>query len=89
MQQHKGIDRATHQADCEANVRMTEPLPARRQRDGNREAIVRQVFDMRRYTREEHERGDAAGWRLEAGWFRRMGGLEWAWFRREVEDGKT
>ncbi len=68
---------------------MTEWLQAGRHAGVKPGPTGRRVFDIRRFTREEHERGDAAGWRLEAGWFRRMSGLEWAWFRREVEDGKT
>ena len=50
---------------------------------------MRRVFDMQRFTREEHERGQTAGWRFEAGWFVRMSGLTWAWFSREVEDGEA
>ena len=47
------------------------------------------TFGMRRFTRQEHNRGDTAGWRLEVGWFRRVSGLEWGWFRHEVEDEET
>ncbi len=56
------------------------------QRDGESEAIVRRVLDMRRFTREEHEHGDTAGWRYEVGWFVRMSGLTWAWFSRDSEE---
>ena len=45
-----------------------------------------QPFEMRRFTRHEHERGDTTGWRFEAGWFIRMSGLTWAWFSREIEE---
>ena len=48
-----------------------------------------QSFDVRRFTRKEHTRGDTAGWRFEAGWFRYMSGLTWAWFGREVIEEKT
>ena len=41
-------------------------------------------FEVVRFTRQEHEHGDTAGWRFDAGWFRRMSGLEWAWFSREI-----
>jgi hypothetical protein len=59
--------------------------------EADRRAMMQETrgFDVRRFTREEHERGDTAGWRLEVGWFTRSGGLVWAWFRREVEDGQT
>ena len=55
----------------------------------NRETRVRQVFEVQRFTREDHEQGLTEGWRLYGGWERRMGGLVWAWFRREVEDDET
>lgn len=61
----------------------------RRQLHGDREAIVRELFDVRRFTREEHERGNSTGWRFEAGWFERASGLTWAWFSREVQRGET
>jgi len=80
---HKGIGCATDQADCEANVGMTNSLQGCRQHDGDPEAMVSRVFDVRRFTKEEVERGDAAGWRLWCGWFERASGLRWAWFRRE------
>ncbi len=44
------------------------------------------VLDVRRFTRQDHERGDTTGWRFEAGWFVRMSGLQWAWFsKKEVQ----
>ena len=45
--------------------------------------------NFHRFTRLEHDHGDTTGWRFEAGWFQRVSGLEWAWFRREVEDEET
>ena len=68
---------------------MTEPLQAGRQRDGDPEAMVSRSFQVRRVTREEHERGETAGWRLWCGWFERDGGLRWAWFRKDEDDGTT
>ncbi len=47
------------------------------------------MFEVHRFTREEHDRGDTTDWHFDAGWFRRVSGLEWAWFRREVEDEET
>jgi hypothetical protein len=35
-----------------------------------------------RFTREQHERGETAGWRFEIGWYERASGLRWAWFSR-------
>ena len=49
---------------------------------------LRTTFFVHRFTREEHERGDTTGWRFEVGWCRRMSGLEWAWFSREINNGK-
>ena len=46
------------------------------------------MVTVRRFTREEHERGETAGWRFEAGQFRYMSGLEWAWFSREITEWK-
>ena len=43
------------------------------------------TLDLRRFTRQQHERGDTTGWRFEAGWFERDSGLQWAWFSREVQ----
>ena len=42
-------------------------------------------YEVRRFTREEHDRGDTAGWRLQAGWFERASGLRWAWFSRDAD----
>jgi len=62
--------------------------PARK--EGDREAIAPpRAWDVQRFTKEEHEHGDTAGWRFEIGWYRRMGGVTWAWFRREVDDETT
>ncbi len=47
------------------------------------------VFEIQRFTRHEHTRGDTAGWRFEAGWFVRMSGLEWAWFSKEIREWKS
>jgi hypothetical protein len=66
---------------------MTTTLQAGRQEaqvNGDSEAMV--AFDVRRFTKEEVERGEARGWRLWCGWFERASGLTWAWFRRDVED---
>ncbi len=49
---------------------------------GDGEAIA----EYQRFNREEVERGEAAGWRFEVGWFQRAGGLQWAWFSRGVGD---
>ncbi len=46
-------------------------------------------YEVRRFTRREHVQGMTTDWRLEVGWFRRMSGLEWAWFSRETVDGET
>jgi hypothetical protein len=61
-------------------------LQDRRQDDGDCAAIVGEFMC---FTRQEHERGDTAGWRFEGPWHVRASGLEWAWFRREVDDGET
>ena len=45
-----------------------------------------QPVDVRAFTRQEHERQLTRGWRFEAGWFRRMSGLEWAWFNRAIKE---
>ena len=50
--------------------------------------MPRRMFDVHRFTRLEHDRGDTAGWRLEAGRFERMSGLGWAWFSRDIDDNK-
>ena len=50
---------------------------------------VGRVFEVRRFTHYEHECGETDGWRVYSAWYRRMSGLEWAWFRREVEDGEA
>jgi len=68
---------------------VSEPLQDRRQLEGGNVADTAHVFWVRRFTLEEHEAGDTAGWWLDAGWFRRDGGLVWAWFRREVDDGEA
>jgi len=90
MHQHKGSGGARDQADCEANV-TTRPLQACRQRAGDGEAIVEigELFEVRRFTRDEHARGETAGWRFDGRWHRRASGLEWAWFQREISDGAT
>ena len=62
---------------------------AGRQPEGDGQAMVRQVFEVQRFTHEDHEQGLTEGWRLYGGWYRRMSGLVWGWFRREVEDGET
>ena len=46
-------------------------------------------FETRRFTRYEHDQGDTTGWRFEAGWFRYVSGLEWAWFSREIREWKS
>ncbi len=61
-----------HQADGEAKVKV-----------GDAEAIV---FEVRRFTRQEHERGDTADWWRTGAWYRRDSGLEWAWFRQDLPD---
>jgi hypothetical protein len=61
-------------------------LAGRRQLEGD---VLALVADFRRFTRQEHDCGDSAGWRFEVGWFTRHGGLVWAWFSREVGDGET
>ena len=65
---------------------MTDSLQGCRQGDGDAEASVGRSFDVRRFTREEHERGATTGWYLWCGWFERDGGLRWAWFRKDVDD---
>ena len=45
-------------------------------------------IEVRRFSHLEHDRGDTNGWQFEVGWFRRMSGLEWAWFSREVAEWK-
>jgi hypothetical protein len=45
--------------------------------------------EVHRFARDEHDGGDATGWRLDVGWFRRVSGLQWAWFSREVNDAAT
>ena len=65
---------------------MTKPLQTCRQLNGDREASV---FEVRRFTRQEHERGDTGNWWRTGAWYRRDSGLEWAWFRREVSDGEA
>ena len=51
-------------------------------------AHVREVFEVQRFTRQEYERGKTVSWDLYGGWYQRMGGLVWAWFRRDVEEGE-
>ncbi len=51
--------------------------------------MPRRMFDVHRFTRQEHEQGDTNGWRFEAGWFHRMSSLKWAWFSREADDGEA
>jgi len=53
---------------------------------GECQAMIRDSFDVMRFTKEEHERGDAEGWRLWAGWYERASGLRWAWFVRSVDE---
>ncbi len=55
-------------------------LQDRRQDDGDWEP---NVVEFQRFTREEHDRGDTAGWRFEIGWYERASGLQWAWFSRD------
>ncbi len=43
-------------------------------------------FEVQRFTRHQHNRGDTTGWRFAAGWFLRDSGLQWAWFSREPEE---
>ena len=47
-----------------------------------------QPFDVKAFTREAHERQVTRGWQFEAGWFRRVSGLEWAWFSRRIAEWK-
>ena len=47
------------------------------------------MFEVHRFTREEHDQGATAGWRFEVGWFRYVSGLEWGWFSREAADEET
>ncbi len=63
---------------------MREALQEGRQDEAECEAMM---FDVRRFTRQEHERGATVDWRFAAGWFRRASGLAWAWFEREVNHG--
>ena len=58
-------------------------------RTRHRKSGKRTEFLVRRFIREEHTRGDTIGWRFEAGWFRYMSGLEWAWFGRDIDDNKA
>ena len=60
-----------------------DALQDHRQADGDREP---NVFEVQRFTRQQNECGETAGWRRWSGWFQRASGLEWAWFRREVND---
>ena len=69
---HEGSTAVKHQADGEAKVKA-----------GDGEASVVEVM---RFTREEVQRGDATGWRFSAGWFRKVSGLEWAWFDRDIDE---
>ena len=74
-------------AEGEAMTRRDNGMQRCRQEDrqaGDCEAIV--AFDVRRFTNDEVERGDAVGWRLWCGWFERASGLRWAWFIREEQD---
>ena len=64
-------------------VEKSRPLQAGRH-DGEREGDAVAIVEMRRFTLQEFERGDADGWRLHAGWFERCSGLRWAWFARDV-----
>jgi hypothetical protein len=41
-------------------------------------------YAVPRFTKDEHERGDTTGRRFEARWFRRVSGLEWAYFTKET-----
>ncbi len=50
---------------------------------GDAEAIA----EYQRFTREEFERCETAGWRFEVGWFQGPSGLQWGWFSRGVSDG--
>ena len=43
------------------------------------------MFEVHRFTREEHDQGATAGWQFTAGWFTRDSGLQWAWFCKEVQ----
>ena len=50
--------------------------------------IASRVFEVQRFTEQEHASGETAGWRFEVGWFQYVSGLEWAWFSRELAEWK-
>jgi hypothetical protein len=53
------------------------------------ETRAQRMFEVQRFTREDHLRGLTEGWCLYGGWYQRMGGLVWGWFRREAKEERT
>ncbi len=83
--------RRMNQADQKAIVarsRTVRDLHQMLATEGNGEAIARRMFDVQRFTREEHEGGRTEGWRLYGGWYQRTCSLVWAWFRRDIKEGR-